>query len=151
MKPLYIFDIDGTLADLTHRLHFIKQHKPDWDAFHDACDGDKPIANVIKVFKRIEFDDKADIWFFTGRPETHRDATHEWIRQKMWHWSMDEKLTMRPKGNFTPDDQLKEQWLNNMLDVDRERLVAVFDDRDRVCRMFRRNGVTCFQVAEGDF
>ena len=34
---------------------------------------------------------------------------------------------------------------------DRARLVMVFDDRDRVVNMWRRNGVVCAQVAPGDF
>lgn len=38
-----------------------------------------------------------------------------------------------------------------MLLVDRDRLVAVFDDRARVVRMWRKAGITCFQVAPGDF
>ena len=34
---------------------------------------------------------------------------------------------------------------------DRARLVAVFEDRKRVVDMWRENGVTCYQVAPGDF
>ena len=33
---LYIFDIDGTLADNTHRLHFIQGEVKDWEGFHNA-------------------------------------------------------------------------------------------------------------------
>jgi len=60
-------------------------------------------------------------------------------------------LTMREEGDFTPDDELKEKWLHGMLQEDRLRLVAVFDDRDRVVQMWRRNGYACFQVADGEF
>jgi hypothetical protein len=38
-----------------------------------------------------------------------------------------------------------------MLVDDRQRLVAAFDDRDRVVQMWRAAGVTCFQVAPGEF
>jgi len=58
---------------------------------------------------------------------------------------------MRRSGDFTPDDVLKKQWLDSMLPEDRERLVCVFDDRDRVVKMWRDNGVTCLQVAPGEF
>ena len=58
---------------------------------------------------------------------------------------------MRPANDFTEDHLLKESWLHNMLLEDRERLVAVFDDRKRVVDMWRANGVTCFQVAPGEF
>ena len=58
---------------------------------------------------------------------------------------------MRPANDFTPDAQLKESWLHAMHPEDRARLVAVFEDRDRVVAMWRRNGVQCFQAAPGDF
>ena len=50
-----------------------------------------------------------------------------------------------------PDDVLKEGWLHQMEPGKRQRLVGVFEDRKCVVDMWRRNGVTCFQVAEGDF
>lgn len=33
----------------------------------------------------------------------------------------------------------------------RERIAMVFDDRDKVVAMWRRQGLTCLQVAPGDF
>lgn len=35
-----IVDLDGTLANIDHRLHYIKQNKPDWNAFYGACKDD---------------------------------------------------------------------------------------------------------------
>jgi hypothetical protein len=46
---------------------------------------------------------------------------------------------------------LKKQWLDSMLVDDRQRLVAVFDDRSSVVKMWRDAGVPCFQVAPGEF
>jgi hypothetical protein len=60
-------------------------------------------------------------------------------------------LTMRPAGDYTPDDVLKQRWLDAMLEEDRRRLIAVFEDRDRMVKMWRANGVPCFQVADGEF
>ncbi|WGN90708.1 PseT-like polynucleotide kinase phosphatase [Burkholderia phage vB_BglM_WTB] len=58
---------------------------------------------------------------------------------------------MRPHGDTTPDDQLKRKWLHSLSPVDRARLIAVFDDRQKVVDMWRSEGVPCFQVAPGDF
>lgn len=63
---------------------------------------------------------------------------------------MDSK-PMRVEGDYTPDDVLKRQWLDFMLDEDLARLVAVFDDRASVVQMWRNAGITCLQVAEGGF
>ncbi len=87
--------------------------------------------------------------------DTVREKTLTWLGRHVspcFKWA-EESLTlrMRPAGDFTPDDQLKESWLHAMSPEDRARLVMVFDDRDRVVSMWRRNGVVCAQVAEGDF
>ena len=58
---------------------------------------------------------------------------------------------MRDEGDYTPDDELKAQWYENMLIEDRHRIKGVFDDRDRVVKMWRSKGLTCFQVGYGDF
>ena len=51
-----------------------------------------------------------------------------------------------------PDDTLKQNWLDLLFpDNKKEDIVCVFDDRDKVVKMWRDNGLTCFQVAEGAF
>ena len=44
MKPLYIFDLDGTLALIKHRRHFVERepHHQDWERFYAACVDDGP-------------------------------------------------------------------------------------------------------------
>ena len=64
---------------------------------------------------------------------------------------LDSVLTMRHEGDYTADDLLKKQWIDRMLIDDRMRLVAAFDDRARVVKMWRDSGVACFQVADGEF
>ena len=52
-----------------------------------------------------------------------------------------------------PDDKLKQHWLDDLFPKDSKRLdiVCVFDDRDKVVDMWRKNGLTCMQVAPGNF
>ena len=53
---------------------------------------------------------------------------------------------------YMPDDELKQHWLDDLFPGDiRDRIVAVFDDRQKVVDMWRKNGLTCMQVAPGDF
>ena len=63
---------------------------------------------------------------------------------------------MRPTSHpwkFMPDDKLKQRWLDDLFPIDSKRLdiVCVFDDRDKVVDMWRKNGLTCMQVAPGNF
>jgi phosphoglycolate phosphatase-like HAD superfamily hydrolase len=146
-SPLYIFDLDGTLADCRHRLHYIPH---DWPAFHAACVYDQPIMSNIKTLHTLYYAANCDVWIVSGRNECARAATMHWLEQHNI-WVENEELMMRADGDFRPEDVVKQEVLDNMLDEDRARIVAVFDDRQRVVDMWRRNGVTCFQVAPGNF
>lgn len=153
-KPLYIFDLDGTIADISHRRHIIETDTRDsskWRRFYSACDRDAPNEPVIRVMESLRL--FADIWIFSGRSSEVRGKTEEWLKHNtsLTDFDLETCLMMRDEGDYTPDDQLKELWVKTMLIDDRRRLVAAFDDRDRVVQMWRRNGITCFQVAEGDF
>ena len=154
MRPLYIFDLDGTLALIGHRRHFVECNRKDrdWPAFFAACDQDVPNLPVIRTMEYIlEF---ADVWVWSGRSNEVADKTVDWLTRHTCFVPSEIKsgvLTMRQQGDYTPDDVLKKQWLDGMLVDDRQRLVACFDDRDRVVKMYRDAGVTCFQVASGAF
>lgn len=153
-RPLYIFDLDGTLALIDHRRKFLddKNDPHRWDKFFETCDQDEPNWPVINTMEKLKAAGCA-IYIFSGRLDTVRDKTITWL--KKYTSFTDIELTlflkMRPNKDSRPDDILKQEWLDNMLDIDRARIVAVFDDRDKVVAMWRRNNISCFQVAEGNF
>lgn len=157
--PLFIFDIDGTLSNAEHRLHHIlfnttlhgfeRDFKPNWKQFYLDCDDDEPKPEIIHVLRNLAATN--DIWFFTGRTEDVREQTLTWLNTYVMPGIQDHHVMMRPSGNSEQDYIIKEQMLYNMLDEDRNRLLGVFDDRQQVVDMWRRNGITCFQVAKGDF
>lgn len=182
MKPLYIFDLDGTLALIEHRRHFVERPslkcydcgganrtncvqcsdldagwKADWSAFFAACVDDAPNVPVLDVMENLLY--FSDIWIFSGRSDEVRQQTIEWLVTHTSFGCSDfesafgtqDILRMRAEGDYTADDVLKRQWLDEMSEEDRRRLVAVFDDRDKVVAMWRAAGVTCLQVAPGDF
>ena len=92
------------------------------------------------------------IAIFSGRTDKNKMTTKHWLVKNNVPWCM---LKMRPtKGQdaFTPDDQLKQSWLDGWVSqVGKDSIVGVFDDRLKVVDMWRKNGLTCFQVAEGNF
>lgn len=154
MKPLYIFDLDGTLALINRRKHILddKDDPQRWRRFYAACDTDIPNRPVIDTMERLRHMG-CDIWIFSGRSDEVRDKTVAWLTKHtsfMTH-DLETALVMRREGDYTADDVLKNSWANDMLQEDRARLVAVFDDRDRVVAMWRAIGVPCFQVADGEF
>jgi len=154
MTDLYIFDLDGTLADIEHRKYLLGQRdNPNrWREFYALCGGDAPKLDVINTMERLR-QSGASIYFFSGRSDEVRDLTVDWLvlNTSFTAEDLEYRLCMREAGDCTPDDELKLSWYNNMLVVDRQRLVAVFDDRDRIVKMWRDQGVTCYQVAPGNF
>lgn len=90
-----IFDIDGTLADASHRLHYIKDMaywrpggitrdlKPDWDSFLSAEElaKDAPIEETFYLLATM-LNQPQDyrVLFITGRKESTRSVTYDWLR-----------------------------------------------------------------------
>ena len=162
MRPLYIFDLDGTLALTDHRQHILdnKDDPHRWAKFFAACVDDQPNEPVIRTLKALR-KSGAECWIWSGRSEDVRPQTEEWLyrhgclRSTMFlHWQPfdpPESFLMRPSGDYTPDDDLKFGWLANLEPPERNRVTAIFDDREKVVAMWRKAGVPCFQVAPGKF
>lgn len=149
-RPLYIFDLDGTLADNAHRQHHLNDaDDPErWTKFNKVCGEDSPIFPVIDTLRSLA--SFADIWIWTGREASVWNETHIWL---ISHVGMEhiKQTLMRPVGNLTPDEELKLEWYNDLDSFDKERLIAVFEDRNKVVKMWRDNNIPCFQVREGLF
>lgn len=49
---LVVFDVDGVLADVRHRLHFLRTRPKDWPAFFAAVPDDPPLAQGLRLAAR---------------------------------------------------------------------------------------------------
>jgi phosphoglycolate phosphatase-like HAD superfamily hydrolase len=146
-RYVYVFDIDGTISNLTHRLHFIKQEPKNWDEFFSACWKDSPIWPVIHVAQALA--EKHRIVFITGRSETSRTHTTSWLA---WY-SLFGDVYMRPRGDHRPDDVVKPELLRKLQTelAEGEQILGIFEDRKSVVDAYRKMGIQVFQVDEGDF
>lgn len=148
-KPCYLCDIDGTLADVTHRLHHIQKKPKDWPAFFDACCDDSPIKHMVDLVSRLRL--LHYVVFVSGRPERTRTATLQWLRKHKINISIEEpELYMRADGDFRDDTIIKLELLER-IKADGWKPVMAFDDRSRVVAAWRSVGISCAQVAEGEF
>lgn len=182
---MIIMDLDGTLANIDHRQHFVDPSKnpnfvyldkdnklgwkqgyysnlptpykgfpwkPDWKAFFEACDKDEPNWPVIQTLLSLKsFGYEIQIW--SGRCESVRKKTEDWL-ECVGIYTIPK---MRPIGDSTPDDKLKEIWLNERcsdhIEVSLEGrphgvkhdIEFVFDDSETCCNMWTRRGIMCFQ------
>ena len=141
----YVFDIDGTLADGSHRVHHILTRPKDWDAYFSKLEDDDLIVHVAEVCKAVA--EVYDVVYVTGRPEEHREPTRRWMRR---HHLPPGPLYMRPEGDRRDDDVVKIEILGRLRD-DGYQVMMIFDDRSRCVKAWRRAGVPCAQVEEGEF
>ena len=148
-----IFDLDGTLALIDDRRQISKKpnDKMDWDIFFDPknIDLDQPNHGVIAMAQTLKAVGHRII-ILSGRSKATKDATKDWLKKFDVPFDI---LKMRPTSKdfmFMPDDKLKQMWLDQLF-TDKSDIICVFDDRQKVVDMWRDNGLTCMQVAPGDF
>lgn len=141
-----LFDIDGTLADLEHRLRFVRQTPKDWHAFHSALLEDEPHEWCLELL-RLHQNNGYKILLMTGRGEEYRDLSLDWF--KKYDIQYDE-LLMRPKGDQRHDWEIKKELYEEYV-APRYQVSFVVEDRQSVVDMWRKIGVICLQCAPGDF
>jgi hydroxymethylpyrimidine pyrophosphatase-like HAD family hydrolase len=145
---IYIFDIDGTLADCSHRLHFIQQKPADWDSFFAACAADMPIPEVTAILRSLRLNGHTVV-LSSGRSDAVRVQTQKWMRDLKIEFS---GLYMRKAGDHREDCVVKAELLEQiLLDWSNQDIGGVFEDRQQVVDMYRAKGLRVFQVAKGDF
>jgi phosphoglycolate phosphatase-like HAD superfamily hydrolase len=151
MNLIWVFDIDGTLADCTHRLHFIKADPPDWRAFFASVAQDAPIPHMVELVRALIRDlHGPGIGFVSGRSDECRSATTKWLVDNISVAILGTPLYMRRAGDYRDDEVVKVELLEQLRRDGLEPLM-VFDDRNRVVQAWRGAGVPCAQVAPGDF
>ena len=132
----YIFDIDGTLAIMKDRSPF------DWSRVGED-DINKDVARCLAHLQS----NGAQIIILSGRDAVCKEETMKWLNK--WFVSYDH-LWMRAEGDNRKDDIVKKELYENNI-AGKFNVYGVFDDRNQVVSLWRSLGLTCFQVAEGNF
>lgn len=149
-EKIVVCDIDGTIANLDHRLQYGKGETKDWDKFFSLIMSDTLIwETVVKVREKLS-ETGARLIFVSARPDKYRTFTMDWLFAKLLGSGLETKfemLLMRPSNDKRQDTEVKsdiyEKYLKN-LDI-----VAVFDDRPSVIRMWREKGLDVIDVGKG--
>ena len=142
-----IFDIDGTIADMQHRRHFVEQTPADWKAFKEHTVHDVPNQWVVDIAKRF-VEQGERVVFFSARNESERDITEQQIRD--WVGIAKPDLFLRKNDDFRSDDVFKSD-IADLFEEHVGKIDMVFDDRNSVVEMWRQRGLNVIQVADGDF
>jgi hypothetical protein len=132
-------DIDGVVADVRHRLHYLERTPKDWDGFFAAAVNDALHPEGLQVVRRLEIDH--DIVFLTGRPRHLERDTMRWLEQ---HGIGGHRLLMRPERDRRPAAVMKVETLQRLFGTDGVALVV--DDDPHVLRAMGRAGFRTFRA-----
>lgn len=107
---IYIFDIDGVLADLKHRLCY--RHRGNFDMFYEdskvLADGlIQPGKELLRIMKQDGL-----VVYATGRPERTREATIKWLHKNKLPLC---SVFMRKDGDFRPSPEIKVEQVMEIL------------------------------------
>lgn len=134
LPPAVICDLDGTLALLNGRNPY--------DAARCERDLLNPaVASILAALTGVE------VLLVSGREDRHRPQTERWLKRHEIRYA---ELHMRKTRDHRKDTVVKREIFEREI-RERFNIQFVLDDRDQVVEMWRSLGLTCLQVAEGDF
>lgn len=143
MKTI-ICDLDGTLFNIDHRLHYLE--KKDWDGFFAAVKDDTVNQWCLDLLNAMKAQGY-EIAFVSGRNSVARAETNRQLVDLGFFPNT--MLLMRHELDRRPDYELKAEFYEqNLKDKD---ILFVLEDRKQVCDMWISKGLTVLQCDEGEF
>lgn len=142
--PAFLVDVDGTVALHTHRSPYDETQVLT----------DTPNIPVILVVRTLAAVGCRPI-FLSGRTAACAQGTAWWLYEHVLprhvhHWHENMLIYMRDIGDARPDSEVKLELFDKYIRHQYNVLLAL-DDRNRVVALWRSLGITCLQVADGDF
>jgi len=144
VEEMVIFDIDGTLADISKRRHHIEKKPKNWDAFFRGMSQDKAIHSIVRLCN-ILYESGLKILLCSGRSEEHRSETVQWLEENGVNYH---ELILRRDDDRRSDVIVKREMLAGL---NRSKILFVVEDRSGVVEMWRSEGLVCLQCAPGGF
>lgn len=133
-----VCDLDGTLAIISHRSPY--------DASNcDEDDLNVPVANIVQSF----YEKGYKILFVSGREDKYKEPTIRFIEKHLGP-EFQYELIMRASDDKRKDSIIKNEFYEKFIRPN-YFVEFVLDDRNQVVDMWRGMGLTCLQVAYGDF
>lgn len=140
-----IVDIDGTIA-----LMNSKRGPYDWDKV-GLDDVNESVVKLIHNYCVGAQEDSEQGWpeviIVSGRDGSCRQQTIDWLRDKGIQYT---ELYLRTPGDIRKDSIIKKEIFDTYI-RDNYDVQFVLDDRDQTVEMWRSLGLTCLQVADGNF
>lgn len=147
-KGFVLVDIDGTLANCSHRQHFLEGEKKDWTSFFSHMSGDTVRLDVLNQVRELA-DEGYEIVIVSARPEDYRAKTIQWLEESNVILDLSPAtVIMRRSGDKRPDTEVKLEMYEQFF-KDKYPIHCVFDDRPRIIEMWQSQGLSVVDVGQG--
>lgn len=140
MQPAVIFDIDGTLADYSHRRNIILENPYAWESFFSTMGDDTPNCVICDLYNVVRASFKYQMIIVSGRPDRYRKITEEWL---FWNGLEYDKLYLRKDKDVRSDVVVKQEIARRLKQM--YNIAFVIEDRSSVVQMWREEGIVCLQ------
>ena len=145
IKPIaYIFDVDGTLANVDPYLHLVRGSNRDYDAFHKASIDALPNIEVVEMLNDAVAD-KFAVLIVTSRKEKYRGLTSLWLERNNLR---SHALFMRADDDNRPDYEAKKDMLDKI--TEHWEVFHAVDDNPNVIRLWEDNGIPTTKIGTWD-
>ncbi len=141
MKPTaYIYDVDGTLANVDPYLHHVRGPDKDYDAFHSASINALPNYDVVQMLNNTVFDGHA-VLIVTSRKEKWRGLTSMWLAKNNIRCHA---LFMRDDNDYRPDYEAKRDMLDKITKY--WEVIHAVDDNPSVIQLWKESGIPTTKI-----
>ena len=139
-----ICDLDGTLCDTSHRVHYMRQQPKLRDEFHSELVND-PLNTYVRGLLQWARPDHQLI-LLTCRPNNYELLTIEWLANNSVYY---DQLIMRAQYDTRPDAEVKAGIYHYEIEPHYD-VKLVLEDKTEVVIMWRDLGLQCWQVQKWD-
>lgn len=135
MKKAVLYDLDGTLVDVSGLYEWVTEKRTDYQIFHDRVEFAPPIDYVVRQ-AQIDWEAGLEVLIGTARNGRYMAATERWLAKNDVPYSV---LAMRGRRDVRSSVEVK----SDMLKVLRQEydIIRAYEDNPMICEMFRTNGI----------
>jgi uncharacterized HAD superfamily protein len=144
LKRCFVFDLDGTICNVSHRRQYVATKPRNWDAWNKGLINDVPVVAVQKVFQALRNDQEVDLIIVSGRSDDYKEQTVKWLTDNQIFY---DQIFMRKYKDHRDDAVVKGEIADEIQKT--HHILGVFDDRQRVVNMWVQRGIWVFDCGQG--
>lgn len=140
-KPCVLVDLDGTLANVDHRVGFVRTKPKNFKAFFEGMVHD-PVNEPVRIIVDSLLSAGYSMVIMTGRDGNYEKHSRDWLQK---HNISYDDFYIRKIGDYRADYIIKSEMVKEIKENGWNPLFAI-DDRPQVVRELRKNGIFVFDV-----